>query len=264
MRSRLLLPRLVGKADCLYTIDCNPAALCQPPGAAFSPERFFLGVFRLLMAASRLSAAGRRASIITAAKGVFARYGLEGARTQQIARAAGVSEALLFRHFPTKTHIYRAVLREVISDQNASFRAAAAVKPNTQGLLEMIRDLVSHAMRGAEASNATGMRMVVGSLAGDGNYARLVYRRALRLSLPRLELALKGAQEDGGLTGEVLSPPDIAAFLEHIGTMMMMARCHERTAVPYDDSEDRVMRDAMLFCARGLGIAEDRILAFLA
>lgn len=216
------------------------------------------------MSSPRLSAAGRRASIIAAARQVFARHGLEGARTQQIARAAGVSEALVFRHFPSKIHIYRAVLREVIADQNATFRATSSTEASTKGLLTMLAEVIDHALGGSRAHNAEGMRMVVGSLAGDGNYARLVYRRALRISHPALERALEGAGRDGGISGKALQTADAAAFIEHVSTMMMMARCHERIAIPYHDDARVVRDDAILFCARGLGIAENHILAFLA
>jgi AcrR family transcriptional regulator len=215
------------------------------------------------MSATRLSSAGRRASIIAAAKAVFARHGLEGARTQQIAKAAGISEALLFRHFPTKTHIYRAVLREVIADQNATFRLHGMAAPSTEGLLEILRRTISYAMQGMNAANAEGMRMVVGSLAGDGGYARLVYRRAMRLTLPGLEIALKAARADGGLTGQMMSATNAAMFVENISTMLMMARCHDKMVIPYDEDDDRTLREAIFFCARGIGIAEERIARFL-
>lgn len=215
------------------------------------------------MSATRLTSAGRRASIIAAAKAVFARHGLEGARTQQIARAAGISEALLFRHFTSKTHIYRAVLREVIADQNANFQLHGIAAPSTEGLLEVLRRTISHAMQGVDASNVEGRRMVVGSLAADGGYARLVYRRALRLTLPDLEKALEAARADGGITGEMMSATNAAMFIENISTMMMMARCHEKVVIPYDEDDDRTLREAVLFCARGIGIVENRIVRFL-
>ena len=215
------------------------------------------------MTTTRLSSADRRASIILAARQVFARHGLEGARTQQIAQAAGVSEALLFRHFPTKTHIYRAVLRGVIQDQNDNFRKIGTTEASTEGLLEIVHRLIVHAMGGAQAFNADGMRMVIGSLAADGGYARLIYRRALRLSLDGLKRALAAAREDGGLTGSPISAVNAAAFLEHVGTMLMMARCHEQTVIPYEGDDSQVVREAMLFCGRGLGIDEKRLLPFL-
>lgn len=213
------------------------------------------------MPATRLSSAGRRASIIAAARAVFARHGLEGARTQQIARAAGVSEALLFRHFPTKTHLYRAVLREVIIDQNRVMRSFGEAEASTEGLLEILRRTFSYAMAGMHAINAEGLRMVVGSLAGDGGYARLVYRRALRMTLPNLGKVVEAAKADGGIAGETLSITNAGAFVEHISTIMMMARCHDKVAIPYD--EDRALHDAILFCARGLGVEEARIQRFL-
>ncbi|NIJ18239.1 TetR/AcrR family transcriptional regulator [Sphingobium vermicomposti] len=215
------------------------------------------------MSITRLSSADRRASIITAARSVFARYGLEGARTQQIAQAAGVSEALIFRHFSSKIAIYRAVLREVIADQNASFRDFTLPEPSTVGLLRSIGHLMEQALLGRNASNADGMRMVVGSLAGDGGYARLVYRRALRLSQNEMERAMAAARAEGGITGAALSTVNAAAFLEHVGTMVMMGRCHERHAIIYDDDDGRLLRDAIMFCARGLGIVEERITEFL-
>lgn len=212
------------------------------------------------MSITRLSSADRRASIITAARSVFARYGLDGARTQQIAQAAGVSEALIFRHFSSKIAIYRAVLREVIADQNASFRDFTLPEPSTLGLLQSISRLMEQALLG---KNADGMRMVVGSLAGDGGYARLVYRRALRLYQNQLERAMAAARAEGGITGAALSTVNAAAFLEHVGTMVMMGRCHERHAIIYDDDDGRLLRDAIMFCARGLGIVEERITEFL-
>lgn len=213
------------------------------------------------MPVTRLSSADRRTSIIAAARAVFARHGLEGARTQQIALKAGVSEALLFRHFPSKIHLYRAVLREVIVDQNSVIRSFGEVEASTEGLLEVLRRTFLYAMSGMHAVNAEGLRMVVGSLAGDGGYARLVYRRALRMTLPTLEKAIEAARADKGITGSGLSLINAGAFIEHVSTMMMMARCHEKVAIPYD--EDRALRDAILFCGRGLGVEEARILQFL-
>ena len=41
--------------------------------------------------------------------------------------------------------------------------------------------------------------------------------------------------------------------------MVLLAQYHDRPAIPYGDDEQSVIRDAVLFCARGLGIAESRI-----
>jgi TetR/AcrR family transcriptional regulator len=60
----------------------------------------------------RLSLAQRRRQLIDVARRVFAERGFRGATTRQIAAAAGVTEALIFQHFPDKDALYAAILDE--------------------------------------------------------------------------------------------------------------------------------------------------------
>ena len=60
----------------------------------------------------RGSAADTRERILDAAAQVMATLGLAKATTKQIARAAGYSEATLYKHFPDKTELLMAVLGE--------------------------------------------------------------------------------------------------------------------------------------------------------
>jgi len=52
----------------------------------------------------------RRDQILATAVNLFARNGFRGTTTKEIARAAGVSEAMVFRHFATKEALYGAIL----------------------------------------------------------------------------------------------------------------------------------------------------------
>jgi AcrR family transcriptional regulator len=62
---------------------------------------------------TRLSARDRRRQILDIASGTFARKGYQGATTREIAEEAGVNEALLFRHFPSKESLYWTMLEEL-------------------------------------------------------------------------------------------------------------------------------------------------------
>lgn len=64
----------------------------------------------------RLTAAERREAILDATMGLFARHGAAGARTRDLARAAGVSEAMVFKLFPDKDALYRALLERKIAE----------------------------------------------------------------------------------------------------------------------------------------------------
>jgi TetR/AcrR family transcriptional regulator len=58
----------------------------------------------------RMHADERRTQLLITAFEVFSRKGYEGATTREIAVAAGVNEAVIFKHFPSKLALYRAVL----------------------------------------------------------------------------------------------------------------------------------------------------------
>jgi AcrR family transcriptional regulator len=56
----------------------------------------------------------RQAGIISAAAALFAARGFTGTTTKEIAKAARCSEALVFKHFPTKRALYAAILAEKV------------------------------------------------------------------------------------------------------------------------------------------------------
>jgi AcrR family transcriptional regulator len=59
---------------------------------------------------SRMSGDERRQQILRVAIQLFSQCGFSGTTTKEIARAAGVSEAMVFRHYATKQELYNAIL----------------------------------------------------------------------------------------------------------------------------------------------------------
>ena len=64
----------------------------------------------------RLSSSDRKRQILEVATDLFARHGFDGVTTRQIADAAGITEAIVFRHFASKDDLYW----EVLSAKSAS------------------------------------------------------------------------------------------------------------------------------------------------
>src|SRR3712207_6339125 len=60
--------------------------------------------------AARMSADDRRRQIAEVTIRLFAERGFRGTTTKEIAQAAGVSEAIIFRHFATKEELYTAII----------------------------------------------------------------------------------------------------------------------------------------------------------
>jgi AcrR family transcriptional regulator len=58
----------------------------------------------------RLKADERRGQLLGIAKELFSEHGFENTSTRSIATAAGVSEAIIFRHFASKEDLYTQIL----------------------------------------------------------------------------------------------------------------------------------------------------------
>jgi TetR/AcrR family transcriptional regulator len=78
---------------------------------------------------TRLSAAERRQAVLAAACRVFGRSSYRGATTAEIAREAGITEPILYRHFSCKRDLYLACLDEAWRDFRESAEQALAADP---------------------------------------------------------------------------------------------------------------------------------------
>ena len=86
---------------------------------------------------ARMTGDARREQILQTAVNLFSQRGFKGTTTKEIARVAGVSEAMVFRHFATKDELYGAILdnkgcedgvRRFPWDKNAALQAAIEQK----------------------------------------------------------------------------------------------------------------------------------------
>ncbi|HEX8070635.1 MAG TPA: helix-turn-helix domain-containing protein [Pyrinomonadaceae bacterium] len=63
-----------------------------------------------LAASGRMAGEERRQQLLRVAMRLFSQRGFRGTTTKEIAQAAGVSEAMVFRHFATKEELYNAII----------------------------------------------------------------------------------------------------------------------------------------------------------
>ncbi|HEU5372443.1 MAG TPA: TetR/AcrR family transcriptional regulator, partial [Gaiellaceae bacterium] len=77
----------------------------------------------------RLTAEARRQAVLDTACRVFSRSSYRGATTAEIAREAGISEPILYRHFGSKRDLYLACLDEAWRSFRATCEDAIAADP---------------------------------------------------------------------------------------------------------------------------------------
>src|SRR5919109_5028362 len=98
---------------------------------------------------ARLSSEERRQAIVDAVKGVFAEKGFDGTTTRELANAAGVSEALLYKHFPSKESLYAAMLDACARGAAfAEYRRILALEPSASTLVIMVHFVIARFVQG--------------------------------------------------------------------------------------------------------------------
>lgn len=109
----------------------------------------------------RLPRARRRQQIIDAATRAFARSGFAATSLDDIAAEAGVSRAILYRHFESKTDLYQAVLDSACTRLAAATGADEFTDASIDGLVRVaaedpaaFRLLFQHAAREPEFRQA--------------------------------------------------------------------------------------------------------------
>ena len=66
-----------------------------------------------------------RTAIIRTARRVFVEKGFHRTTTRELAEAAGVAEALLFKHFPSKEALYSAIQMSCFKEERVAGQPAA-------------------------------------------------------------------------------------------------------------------------------------------
>src|SRR5215212_4918116 len=98
--------------------------------------------------AGRMCADDRRRQIAEVAMRLFSERGFRGTTTKEIAQAAGVSEAIIFRHFATKEELYTAII-----DYKGCGGAGAgpvAERPEQLAVIDELRGCVAEALEAAD------------------------------------------------------------------------------------------------------------------
>src|SRR5882757_7195120 len=97
--------------------------------------------------AKKLSGDERRAAIIKAVRRVFAEQGFDGTTTRELAAAAGVSEALLFKHFPNKEALYSAMQLACCNERDYDqIERLKALEPSASTLVLLVHFFVSRVL----------------------------------------------------------------------------------------------------------------------
>jgi AcrR family transcriptional regulator len=211
----------------------------------------------------KLSSEERRAAIVKAVRKVFAEKGFHGTTTRELAEAAGVSEALLFKHFPNKEALYAAMQLSCCSEEDGSkVDRLKALEPSASTLVFLIHLLVSRLLNGhtlASEDDNLQSRLLLRSMAEDGEFARLFLRGMPSLWVRKVEECLTAAQAAGDAVEGPLRPGLGGWFAHHLAVMLKINLQPAEPVVDYGLPREKLMEQTVWFILRGLGLKDATI-----
>ena len=218
------------------------------------------------MATVRLDSEERRKAIVAAAVPLFARRGFAGATTRELAEAAGISEGLLFRHFPSKKHLYGEILR-LGCEGDPALERLATLEPSSATLVRMIHFMVRYFLLGGDVDRAeldTRLRLVLHSFLEDGEYARELFDHVFERVNPLFAASIAAAEAAGDLTTATIATANRFWFGQHIAAMMAFVFLPGRACIAYQGTLAALAEEASWFILRGIGMTDAAIGAVLA
>lgn len=158
---------------------------------------------------ARKTAQDRKAQIIDAALMLSDRLGPDRMTTNDVARAVGLTQPGVFRHFPTKQALWLAVAEVIAARLDAAWDAAIAAAHSPE---DRLRGLVLAQLGRIEACPALPAILFSRELNIDNPPLREAFRTLLAGFQGHLVAELSGMQRGQKLRSDI-APEDAAVFL---------------------------------------------------
>lgn len=214
----------------------------------------------MAMTQQRLSGEERCEAIRMAMRKVFAEKGFEGTTTRDLAKAAGVSEALLYRHFPSKQAMYEAMTTACLGERGAEeFKQIIAMEPSASTLVLLIHFTISHMVFEAKADGKETDLLLVRSLLEDGELARVMYETRGHVWHKKVRESLLAARK-AGEAHDGAPVDEIAGWLaKSVGFGMSLLLRPAKPVVDVELSREELTERCVWFILLGLGLKPEAI-----
>jgi AcrR family transcriptional regulator len=210
----------------------------------------------------KLSGRERREVILKAVRKVFVEKGFHGTTTRELAEAAGVSEALLFKHFPSKQALYSAIKLSCFDKERQKvIKRLEALKPSTASLVFLIHYMFSQ-LFGERMSNdnvRSLIRLVLRSLMDEGDFARLAIKEGPARWVRKVEQCMKAAIAAGDAVDGPAHSKLGGWFAHHLATMIMIHLMQDKPIIDYGVSRKKLQDQVVRFTLRGMGLTDAAI-----
>ncbi len=115
----------------------------------------------------RMSGEERKNQIVEAAIKIFSKKGFQGAKTKEIANAACISEAMIFRHFKNKDDLYKSIIKTI---RKSPSEEIAALQSQSNNISEVLKKIILKFLEEME-KNPSLIRLMLYSSLEESRFA---------------------------------------------------------------------------------------------
>ncbi len=172
-----------------------------------------------------------------------------------------MSEALLFKHFPTKDVLYAELERHCIDAHMVGTRLLDAAAPSTATLVMGVAVLLQAVFPGIGPPQAhdNTKRLVTASLLDDGRFATAFLDRHVRPWVDMFADCLAAARTAGDVQDGAHAGKAELWFVHHLANTLHLVGLSGAGVVDYGMTCEELTASAVLFLLRGLGLREEAI-----
>ncbi len=213
----------------------------------------------------RMTGEERRLAILKAARPVFAMNGFKGTSVKEIAKAADVSEALLYKHFVSKEEIYNEIMRYAGRVGSHMTDELKEIEPGAEKLITIVFLMFAHILfevPGQREEQLLHERFLFQSFLETGDYARAVFKSIQDASWGTLEESYQVALEQAHLVEMPIPFLHRAWFVHHLAMALNLCHLPDPPAFEYQGSMEQLSEHATFFALRGIGLTDEAIRRF--
>jgi TetR/AcrR family transcriptional regulator len=200
---------------------------------------------------ARMTGEDRRLQILRVAMRLFSQRGFRGTTTKEIAVAAGVSEAMVFRHFATKSELYSAILdhKACVHDEMdpVTVVADAIERKDDRAVFEGI---ALQALKQHEA-DPEFQRLLLHSALEEHELAQMFWEKFVKRVYHSLGAYVRQRQRDGAMV-EIAPALVVRAFIGMVVHHSLNNNLWDRKRNLVRLSNERVAREFANILLRGI------------
>ena len=169
-----------------------------------------------------------RTALLDAAARRYARHGPRKTTMEEVGRAAGFSRATVYKHFPSKDALYRALLDQATQKFIAEVKTCIAQPDGARGKLRQIVEIARRVYSGSP--------VLLGAAASDDEMQiEAIAAEAMRSQEAQVVALLAEVLREGVRAGSIraIDPESVAYLIFQLGNVLVIREVSGRPDFPF-------------------------------